>query len=157
MAERVVINTGPLIALARADALEIAAQLSIEFLCPPAVRRELDAGASIGRIEVRPTWLVEIPLLGRIHPAAAALDDGEAEVIQLALDQGVRQVCIDERAGRLVALGLGLEVVGTLGLLLRAKTNGIVPALRPLLERLAATGSWYDARLIARVLSAAGE
>lgn len=157
MAERIVINTGPLVALARADALDVIASLPIEFLCPPAVRRELDAGAHVGRIAVRPPWLSHTPLRGAIHPAAAVLDEGEAEVIQLALEQGVRWVCIDERAGRGVALALGLDVVGTLGLLLRAKTIGLVAEIRPLIDRLTATGTWFDARLIARILSAAGE
>jgi hypothetical protein len=48
MAERIVINTGPLIALARMDALDVPGQLPYEFICPNEVRAELDEGASFG-------------------------------------------------------------------------------------------------------------
>src|SRR5262245_49796410 len=90
MADRVVIDTGPLIALARAGALEIVGALPFEFLCPPEVRRELDADATAGRVDVNPSWLIELALRGPIHPiAAAVLDPGEASVIQLALEHGV--------------------------------------------------------------------
>ena len=41
MAERIVINTGPLIALARMDALDVAGQLPYQFICPSQVREEL--------------------------------------------------------------------------------------------------------------------
>lgn len=46
MAERIVINTGPLITLARIDCLGIAAQLPFEFISPEQVRRELDSGGA---------------------------------------------------------------------------------------------------------------
>ena len=48
MAERIVINTGPLIALARMDALDAIGQLPVEFVCPSEVRQELDEGAAQG-------------------------------------------------------------------------------------------------------------
>jgi predicted nucleic acid-binding protein len=89
--------------------------------------------------------------------AAAVLDEGEAAVIQLALDQGIRRVCIDERAGRRMASAVGLQVVGTLGLLLRAKQLGHLPALRPVVQRLTSAGAWYDQELLTRVFHAAGE
>jgi hypothetical protein len=55
MAERVVINTGPLIALARAEALDIVGRLPIEFVCPAEVRQELDEGAASGHLPFMPT------------------------------------------------------------------------------------------------------
>ena len=44
MAERIVINTGPLIVLSRIEALDIVGQLPYRFICPDAVRSELDKG-----------------------------------------------------------------------------------------------------------------
>ncbi|MBK6533096.1 MAG: UPF0175 family protein [Deltaproteobacteria bacterium] len=51
----------------------------------------------------------------------------------------------------------GLEVTGSLGLLLRARTLGLIPAVRPLIERAVAAGVGYDAELIRRVLASVGE
>jgi predicted nucleic acid-binding protein len=52
--------------------------------------------------------------------ARAELGAGEAAVIQLALEQGIAVVAIDERKGRRAALSVGLRVTGSLGLLGRA-------------------------------------
>lgn len=48
MADRIAINTGPLVALARAGALDLIGALPLSFVCPLEVRAELDAGAVAG-------------------------------------------------------------------------------------------------------------
>ncbi len=156
--ERLVINTGPLIALAKANALDVAEQLPYEMLSPPQVRTELDAGLEEGYRQIRPDWLKVEPLQRPLESVATVtLGAGEAAVIQLALEQGISRVCIDERRGRRTAGAVGLQVVGTLGLLLRAKVLGIIPAVLPYIERVREAGDWYDAALVRRVLDAAGE
>jgi predicted nucleic acid-binding protein len=45
VAERIVVNTGPLITLSRIDCLDVVGRLPFEFLCPEQVRKELDEGA----------------------------------------------------------------------------------------------------------------
>lgn len=158
MAERIVINTGPLIALARMDALDVPGQLPYEFICPSQVREELDEGASLGYQTITPAWLTVIPLSA--SPSAVSvtvLDEGEAAVIQLALEQGLSRVSIDEVKGRRIAMALGLGVVGSLGLVARAKTLGIIPAMRPLVEKAMRDGVHYHSDLVERVLSSVGE
>ncbi len=158
MTDRIVINTGPLIAIAKAQLAEVIGELPYHFVCPPAVRAELDEGAAQGHVEIRAAWLAIVPLRNAASPVSlAVLDAGEAAVIQLALDEGIGTVCIDERAGRRLAAAVGLTVVGTLGLILRAKREGLLPSVRPVLDRLQAVGIWYDGELIAQVLRAANE
>ena len=158
MAERIVINTGPLIALARMGGLDVTGQLPYEFICPSEVRAELDEGASLGYQAIEPAWLTVIPLIA--SPSAvsvAALDRGEAAVIQLALEQGLSRISLDEVKGRRIATALGLRVVGSLGLVARAKILGIIPAIRPLIERAMRDGVHYNSDLVERVLSSVGE
>ena len=62
MTERIVINTGPLIALAKAEALDVAARLPLEFICPPQVHEELAAGVRAGHLTVEPAWLRVVEL-----------------------------------------------------------------------------------------------
>lgn len=57
MAERLVINTGPLLALARGNVLDVVSAVSLEIVCPPEVRAELDAGQRAGLTPIRPPWL----------------------------------------------------------------------------------------------------
>ena len=158
MAERIVVNTGPIIAFGRADGLAILERLPFEFVCPPQVEAEIRAGAAFGHATAWPTSIKIIVLAGPLDPVAqAALDPAEAAVIQVAREQGIEWVCIDERKGRRAALAVGLKVVGTLGLLARAKILGIIPAVRPITDRLAREGLWYDRELVERVLGEIGE
>jgi hypothetical protein len=48
MADQIVINTGPVIAFARPDALDVLRQLPIQFACPREVEEETKAGAALG-------------------------------------------------------------------------------------------------------------
>jgi predicted nucleic acid-binding protein len=78
----------------------------------------------------------------------ATLDEGEAAVIQLALEQGINMVCLDDLRGRNFA-----KAVGVLGLLSQAKILGLIPALRPYTEKLLAVGAHYSPELVRRVIA----
>ncbi len=157
MAERLVVNTGPLIALHRAEALDVIGQLPVEFLSPHEVRDELVEGVRHGHPPVSPSWVRFVALAKPLDLVARAnLGAGEAAVIELALQDGVARVVIDERRGRRAALAVGLRVTGTLGLLGRAKELGIVPAVRPFVEALRA-GGWYQPAIIEQFLSIMSE
>jgi len=156
--ERLVIDTGPLIALSRAAALDVIGRLPVEFLCPREVRQELDEGAAAGHLQIVPTWLHVVSLARSPHPISrAALDLGEAAVIELALDRKIEWVGIDDWKGRRAALSSGLRVTGTLGLLGRAKREGLISAVRPVVDVLSRSGIWYEPELIKRFLEAIGE
>lgn len=85
-----------------------------------------------------PAWLeVRGPRDGnRVASLLLELDRGESEAIALAIEVGTTELLIDESDGRQVARRLGLEPVGVIGLLIRAKVRGHVPAVLPLLDRL---------------------
>ena len=156
--ETIVINTGPLILLEKAGALDLPARLAYRFVCPSAVRLELDAGAAKGYAAVKAAWLTVLPLKVPLSALAqATLDAGEAEVIQLALERGFRQVCLDDLRGRRIALASGLRVTGVLGLLALAKNTGLISAMKPYCDQLMKGGAWYSPELIKRVLSGVGE
>lgn len=158
MADRIVVNTGPLVALARGGALPVAATLPYEWLCPAEVRDELDAGVGRGHPEVHAPWLCVVALAAPLDPVAmATLDLGEAAVIQLALEQRVPTVCLDDWKGRRAASAAGLRVPGSLGLLVRAKALGRVPAIAPIVAAIVRGGVWYHPELVRKVLDAVGE
>lgn len=158
MPDLIVVNTGPIIAFTRADALDILVRLPLEFICPPQVEDEIKTGAALGRPFRWPEALRVIALSNPLDPMARAiLDTGEAAVIQLALEQGIEWVCMDDRKGRRAALAVGLKVVGSLGLLVMAKKLGIVPEIRPIIDRLMSEGQWYHGDLLQQVLRAVGE
>ncbi|RTQ50201.1 DUF3368 domain-containing protein [Hymenobacter gummosus] len=85
------------------------------------------------------------------------LDRGEASAIALALEQSDCLLIMDERRGRQVAFRLHLPVVGTLGILLRAKSSGLIGAIKPLLDAIGTTNFRLSNQLVQLVLKQAGE
>ena len=158
MAERIVVNTGPLVALGRAGITTAIEKMPLKVLAPLEVQRELQRGPLAGHERVDVSWVQFVTLRTPLSPlAVSSLDEGEAAVIQLALEEGLPVVCIDERKGRRAALAVGLRVTGTLGLLGRAKSLGLIPSVRSCVERMVTGGDWFDPKLLARFYAAIGE
>jgi predicted nucleic acid-binding protein len=157
-AERIVVNTGPLIALGRIDAFDLIGRLPLVFIIPKEVADEIETGARAGYPVAVPTWATILSLKDGIVPLGPhLLDAGEAAVIQLAIEQGIRDVCIDEWRGRRAAAAMGLQVTGSLGLLGRAKRLGLAPAVSPWVQKLKACGIHYHPELLRNFLLAMGE
>lgn len=112
----------------------------------------------MGYPKVAPEWLEIKSLAVPVMPVAlTALDLGESAVIQMALERKSQWVCIDEWKARRAALSVGLNVVGVLGLLARAKKTGIISELAPYAKRAVEQGIRYHPDLIRRVLAAVDE
>lgn len=127
-----------------------------EVIIPSAVARELRAAHT-----ALPDFIREQSAQNAARAQALAdnpLDEGEAEAIVLAEELHADYLLMDEAAGRAVAIRCGLRVIGLLGLLLRAKDRGMIPAVAPLLHTLEReAGFWMTADLKRRVLEHAGE
>jgi ribosomal protein S18 acetylase RimI-like enzyme len=85
------------------------------------------------------------------------LGAGEREAIALALELGADAILLDDRPARRVAEAAGLNVVGTLGLLLEAKRVGLLASVRPELDKLLETSFFLSRQLYERLLEMAGE
>lgn len=136
----VVSDTSPVRALAQLGHLAWLETLFSGVVVPPAVVEELRAPpAGLRAVEVA-AWSflsVQAPTNGQLlGELRCLLDAGEAEAIALAEELHTDVVLIDERAGRDVARQRGFTVVGTLGVLLRAKQERLCSEIRPLLDRL---------------------
>jgi predicted nucleic acid-binding protein len=93
-----------------------------------------------------------------IHPLISAqIDLGEAAVIQTALDESLTVVVLDDLKARRVALTLGLQVTGTVGILLFAKQVGMLPSVGAAIRLLETRGMWIAPSLAARAIRLAGE
>ena len=158
MAEALVINTGPLVALGLAGATQFVGRLPFEFLVPTEVAAEIAAGQRLGYRVALPDWVSIVapePPVGAL--GLSTLDAGEAAVIELALQRRVGLVAIDEARGRRAAAAAGLTVTGSLGLLGQAKVLGLVPAVGPYVAAMRDSGVYLDDALVRRFLVAMGE
>ena len=130
-------------------------------LIPPAVAGELELGRAIGidlpDIGALPWMKIQAPEgLGKV-PTAADLGAGEKEVLALGLQVPNAVVILDDRLARLYAEALKLTFTGTLGILLRAKVEGRIARLEPVLAHLDRLGFRLSAKTRAAVLKLAGE
>lgn len=68
-----------------------------------------------------------------------SVDAGEAESIALAMETNGGTIILDDLRARKVATALGLTITGTLGVVASAKRQGIIPAARPIFEKIQST------------------
>jgi len=155
-------NSSPLILYARIGRLELLKALFDEILIPPAVWHEVVTGAAgrIGEREVRQSeWIRQRPLTtGTIPTRFANLDVGEAEALALASSlDAVAPILLDDERARRVARDAGLFVIGSAGILARAKEIGLISSIRLPLEELQAAGLYLGTRPTQRILELADE
>ena len=157
----VVADTSPLIHLHRIDRLDLLPSLYGRVLVPPAVRDEIEIGVcsgfpapSIRSLE----WIgIEAPGIESLAGVQARLGRGEREVLALALGRKDILALLDDRTARRFAESHGIQVTGTLGILLRAKRQGYVAAIGPLIDDLENHGFRLHPRTRVSVLEIAGE
>ena len=161
VSNQVVCNCGPLIALAGINQLSLLRHLFRKVSIPAVVYQELTGSRRFAatRHLFNQSWLEVVPLPEPCDAALAAqLDPGEATVLTLACRLKDAEVLIDERKARRLAERLyGLRIVGTGGLLLRAKAAGLISGVQPILTGMKANGYHLSDRLVAAICQAAGE
>jgi len=85
------------------------------------------------------------------------LDSGEASAIALSLDNENAILIIDDLKARAVAQKLQLKYAGTFGLILRAKQEGIINSVIPILEKVKKTNFHFSQKLFDFIVNEAGE
>jgi len=85
------------------------------------------------------------------------LGKGETSVIGYANLHPEYHVIIDDAAARRCAKTFGIKSIGTLGVLLLAKRQGIISSIKPAIKLLEEAGLWLGKDLINMVLKEAGE
>ena len=158
-----VADSGPLIALARLDLVALPSRIFSEVLVTATVwdevtraPRSLELAALTSSRQAGVLMVVADPTDLPAVLANVQLDAGERSALGLALARRA-DVLVDERHGRAVAVSIGLAVIGTLGLLVRARQLGMVGPVRPLVDALLAGGYYLARPLVEQALAVLGE
>jgi len=159
---RIVLDSGPLIALAKLDRLEILPRLFDEVLMTQAVWREsqfqperedamcIAQAAKAGWIER--TGFVDFSL----EDFPVNLGAGEISSIALALSRQC-PVVLDDKSARRVAVARSVSVTGTVDLLLHAKRRGQIDSVTLCLEKLRQQRYFISGQLVEKAKRLAGE
>jgi uncharacterized protein len=162
----IVSDTSPITNLAAIGQLDLLRQLYSRVIIPQAVYNEMVGVDKVvpGAVEVQQlSWIQTIAVVNsqqvtEIQENQNNIDLGEAEAIILSKELKADLLLMDERRGRTVATSYGLNVTGLLGVLLQAKKQGLIPAIKPLIDQLIATADFrVSQKLYAIVLQSADE
>lgn len=145
---KAVANSSVLIALSGISQFSLLKQRFAEgILIPNAVWHEVveTGGSRPGVMEIQAAaWIRRRTVKDQdyVRLLCAELDAGEAEAIALARQEQADVVLLDEKEARRVARRLGMHVLGTVGLLIWAKREGLIPSLREELQALQEKGGF---------------
>jgi predicted nucleic acid-binding protein len=155
----VICDSSSLIHLAGIGRLSLLRELYGKLIVPAAVWREVveEGRGRPGVVEVQEARLagwIEVRSVTQellLKSLKQELDDGEAEVISLAVELKASLVLVDETEARRVASLYGLNKTGAIGVLIRARLAGKLDRLR------AESGFWIEEQLYLQALAAVGE
>jgi len=156
-----VANASPLIFLGKAGLYGLLLRSAPSIVIPIAVRDEIVAGPggaelleglkNDARVRFCPNVAVSPGLL------TWDLGSGETQVIAMASDMPGAHVVLDDLQARRCARAGGLKIIGTLGIVGRAKRTGIIGSAKPVIERLRQAGMYASDALVMQILKEVGE
>jgi predicted nucleic acid-binding protein len=158
----IVINTGPIIALIAATGnLDVLEKLFDRVIVTQEVKNEIcyhgESGFGVAEfLNANFLTIIKEPV-NLSAMLKNSLDRGEASVIQYAINNNIDTVCIDEVAGRRIARLNELKLTGSIGVLIRAKKEGIINSLREALLNMKNQGVFISKNLIERAITLAEE
>ena len=159
---KVIVNTTPLIALCHVGQLDILKKIYGEILIPQAVYRELsEKKDSVCKKQVDDSlnWIHVENIKDQMAKSMfkTQLHDGEVEVMILAKEKNADLVIIDDANAKKHAKYLKLSVTGTLGVLIRAKKQGYISELKPIIQEMVEKNIFISEKLMKLCLEQVGE
>lgn len=146
MSERAIADASALIALEKINLLDILCTIYTEIILPEAVFNEFGTPP----VKCYSMAKVESPLV-RLFVADLNLGKGEAEVIAMSIETGLRAI-IDDLKARKVAETLGLNITGTIGILLKAEKMGLIESSYDKAKELRLRGFFVSDKLLEDIL-----
>ena len=109
--------------------------------------------------ETLPEWvsIFQVKDVSKQQLLELQLDKGESSAIALALEIPYSTIILDDHKARKIAARLGIAYTGTMGVIIKAKLNGIIPSIKPILEKIKQTDFRISIEIELQALKEAGE
>lgn len=155
-----VVNASPLIVLAKIGRLSLLEGLGTEVIVPEPVALEVIAADphDPARVSLEGGFGSRVPIIA--IPAAViewSLGAGESSVIAVCLARPGSTAVLDDAEGRACARTLGVPLIGTLGIVARARVRGLIPSAAAVFRDLRGAGLFLDDALVDVILRGLGE
>ena len=102
-----------------------------------------------------PDWIIIKPTKDKKYQKfiETQVDLGEASAIALALERDDSLLILDDLRARKLAKRLGITFTGTLGVINKAKSIGLISKIKPLIEKLKLTDFRISDKIIEALLN----
>jgi len=109
--------------------------------------------------EQLPDWIIieHVADKSRQRILELQIDRGESSAIALALETQNCTLILDDFKARKIAQQLGITITGTIGVIVKAKLNGIIPSIKPYIEKIKETNFRISAEIELQALKEAEE
>jgi len=133
MSKVVISDTSCFIILSKIDELELLHKVYENILTTPEIAAEYG--------ETLPEWIEIVSVQDKYKQQLLEiqLGKGESSAMALSLETPDSILIIDDYKARKTAEILNLKFIGTIGLIIKAKLDGIIPSVKPLLQKIKLT------------------
>ena len=152
---KVICDTTPFIALSSIGQILLLKDIYSSVLVPKAVIEEVSVGGLINVPDLASLdWIEVVANVTNIENRLLfQLDYGEQQVVLNALKLKSDLVLIDDKTARNIAEYLGINVKGTLGVLVEAKRKGLISSFKQPALKMMEHGIRFSERLIDEISS----
>ncbi len=149
----VIADSGPIFSLAIIDKLEILNVLFDSIKIPIAVWEEITLNKKIKQYQIIHSFFQnKTQQISGFNELSFLMDYGESESIMLYRELQADFLLIDNKKARKIAENLGLNCIGTIGILSVARDKNIISELKPLFETFLQNKRFYSITLLNTIL-----
>ena len=151
MHKTIISDTNCFIILSKINELDLLKKVYGQIFTTPDIVEEFD--------EMLPEWVIveNVSDKSKQRILELQIDRGESSAIALALEMPKSTLILDDFKARKIAQQLGIPFTGTIGVIIKAKLNGIIPSIKPYLEKIKETNFRISAEIELQALKEAQE
>ena len=157
---KVIVNSTPLITFSKLRHVFVLRELYEEIIIPVAVKNEVTVKNDLASQDILDnlSWIkvMDCPEFNR-EIFSSKLHAGEIEMLVLAHQLNADLLIVDDKPARKVANAMGFNITGTLGVLVKAKSKGIIKAVGPFVESMHEINIYLSDSAVEMALRQAGE
>ncbi|HHY79604.1 MAG TPA: DUF3368 domain-containing protein [Thermoanaerobacter sp.] len=158
---KVVCNTSPLIFLNSISKLDLLEKLYSEIFIPQSVYQEIEEKGYIDdiiknidyKLRIGKYKIYEVKNRIAVKSMIGKLHEGEIEVIISCIELRADFAILDDLLARNKAQSMGINSIGTLGVLLKGFKEGYVDDVESLLDKLVSQGFWISEKIYGQILT----
>ncbi len=147
-------DSGPIFSLAAINQLHLLNHFFDEIKIPKAVWEEVTLKNQASDLEkIKVFFANKVHQIEKPNRLLLTMDYGESEAVTLYQEMKANYLLIDDRKARKMADRFGVNCIGTLGLLISAKSKGLIFELRPLFMMLLQRKRYFSIQLLNQILN----